>query len=103
METTNKNCPECDNHCPVEDLKCKKGAEHFGVPLKEKDISMLPAEERIIVLLRKCGHHLHHNVGRGADTASLVNVLSEEEKSSLEALLQKCLKHWQESSSKENE
>lgn len=92
---TKQNCPECDNHCPVDALKCGKGKQYFGLPREERDISGMGQEDRILVLLRKCGHYLHHNVGRDADAAALTGGLSVEEKTTLEALLQKCLERWQ--------
>lgn len=90
-----KNCPECENHCPADALKCGRGAKYFGTQHQEKDESTLTAEERILSLLRKCGHYLHHNAGHDVDAAVLIGMLTGEEKSELEAILQKCLKHWQ--------
>lgn len=45
----------------------------------------------ILVELRKCGHFLHHNFGKGntPETAELLSVLSEEEQTQLLALLRK--------------
>lgn len=89
-----KTCPQCENHCSADALKCGKGEKYFGVQHQEKDISSMTPEERILILLRKCGHHLHHNVGHDTDAAALVNMLTTEEKTSLEEILQKCLQHW---------
>lgn len=46
----------------------------------------------VLVELRKCGHYLHHNFGKGntPETAELLNGLSEEERSELLRLLKKC-------------
>lgn len=52
------------------------------------------AEEKALVLLRQCGHYLHHSAAHGEGSAALLSVLSAEEKASLEALLQKCLDAW---------
>lgn len=90
---TERTCPQCKNHCPADALKCGRGAEYFGG--REGDSSSLTAEERILVLLRRCGHHLHHNAGRDASADRLIGMLTAEEKASLEAILQKCLQHWQ--------
>lgn len=92
---TEKSCPQCENHCSVDALKCERGAKYFGVQRQERDISSMTIEERILVLLRKCGHHLHHNAGHDTNAAALVDVLTAEEKNSLETILQKCLQHWQ--------
>lgn len=84
-----KNCPCCDKHCPVEKLSCGQGRRHFGMEKEERP------QERIIALLRRCGHFLHHNMGPGADAAPLTEALSAEERATLEGLLEKCLKHWE--------
>ena len=52
-------------------------------------------DEKLLVLLRKCGHFLHHSVGRDGDTAPLLRALTPEEKLILETLLEKCLKSWE--------
>lgn len=84
-----KNCPCCDKHCPVEKLSCGQGRRHFGMEKEERP------QERMIALLRRCGHFLHHNMGPGADAAPLTEALSAEERAMLEGLLEKCLKHWE--------
>ena len=87
-----KNCPCCDKHCPVEKLSCGEGRRHFG--MEDARHAGAP-EERMILLLRKCGHFLHHSMGPGADAAPLTEALSAEERATLERLLEKCLKHWE--------
>ena len=52
-------------------------------------------QERMISLLRRCGHFLHHSMGPGADAAPLTEALSAEERATLEGLLEKCLNHWE--------
>lgn len=94
MEQT---CPCCDNHCPAEALGCPTGKEHFGVkdaPGKRPAAQPEGADAKLIVLLRKCGHFLHHNAP-GGDSAPLVSGLDEQERQTLEALLEKCLANWQ--------
>lgn len=90
-----KICPQCENHCSVDALRCGKGAKYFGIQHQERDISSMTIDERILVLLRRCGHHLHHNAGHDTNDAALVDILTAEEKTSLEVILQKCLRHWQ--------
>lgn len=52
--------------------------------------------DEVVVLMRKCGHFLHHSAaGRGVDNSKLLSVLNEEEKESLKAILNKCLQDWQ--------
>lgn len=52
--------------------------------------------QEVLVELRKCGHFLHHNFGKGntPETAELLAVLSEEEKAALLQLLRKCTESW---------
>lgn len=94
----NKTCPCCEKHCPVNKLSCPRGKAHFGVSDKDfahhTNLSENP-EEKMIVLLRRCGHFLHHNVGRGENVSPLVNALTPDERAQLEALLEKCLDRWQ--------
>lgn len=95
-------CPHCENHCPADDLKCPRGMNHFGISEEEARANM-SADKVAILLLRKCGHHLHHNFGHGnkegkaeARPASpTLDALTEEEKATLISLLDKCLKGWQ--------
>lgn len=94
----NQNCPCCDNHCPKDQLGCSTGRQHFGIEEpKHAHAAGHPAnsDDTLIVLLRKCGHFLHHNIGRDGDTAPLLNALSPDERKTLEALLEKCIKNWQ--------
>ncbi len=85
-------CPKCDNHCPKDQLKCHRGRVYFGMAREEKNIDDLPLDEAVILLLRKCGHYLHHNVGadRGEAAQELLAALSKPEKETLLSLLKKC-------------
>lgn len=94
-----KNCPCCDRHCPADQLHCNRGREHFGLPLEEERGGHghgghgghgHPNEDPLIMLLRRCGHDLHHSEG-GAD----LSALTREERGELARLLQKCLDSWQ--------
>lgn len=86
-----KNCPCCGKHCPVDHLSCPTGRAHFGIREEERPVN---PEEKMILLLRKCGHFLHHSAGNGGDTAALTNALTPEERTTLETLLEKCLASW---------
>ncbi|MDD6077577.1 MAG: hypothetical protein SPI26_04505 [Oscillospiraceae bacterium] len=48
----------------------------------------------MILLMRKCGHYLHHH-GADASGEALLSALSEAEKNELIALLEKCMQNWQ--------
>ncbi|MGN1307469.1 MAG: hypothetical protein ACI4V3_07350 [Faecousia sp.] len=89
MTQKETNCPCCENHCPQEYLQCAKGMEYFGTAPTEP--SPRTTEERVLRLLRKCGHYLHHSAGCDADSATLLSALSEEEKELLAALLSRCV------------
>lgn len=104
MENT---CPCCGRRCPVDDLHCDRGREHFGTQgesrgahgAHESHGSHGPHESRsegkALMLLRKCGHFLHHSGDAVGDPAQLLSVLTEEERTQLETLLEKCLNSWQ--------
>lgn len=86
-----QNCPCCDNRCPADEPGCATGKERFGIKRAQGERAAAQpegADAKLIVLLRKCGHFLHHNAPGGAATAS---GLSEQERQTLEALLEKCL------------
>ena len=89
MENT---CPHCEQHCPADNPRCPNGKEYFGTG---------SADEKAVVLLRKCGHFLHHSIGRGGDASHLMDALTETEKAELESLLEKCLNSWQSTSAPE--
>lgn len=56
----------------------------------------MTVDEKIVVLLRRCGHHLHHNVKSDSAVNDLVSFLSESEKEEFIHLLENCLHHWTE-------
>jgi len=90
-------CPCCGRHCSVESLHCNRGRAHFGIDgVKDRHRENIEnSDERLIVLLRRCGHFLHHNIGREGDTAPLLSALTDDERATLESLLEKCLNSWQ--------
>lgn len=55
-------------------------------------------DSQVVVALRKCGHHLHHNANRasGVTDEALLSALTEDEKKTLYDLLEKCLQSWSE-------
>lgn len=54
-------------------------------------------DEKVITALRRCGHYLHHSVGKGKEVESiqLPESFTEAEKEELAVLLEKCLEGWQ--------
>lgn len=104
-----QTCPNCDRHCPVENLRCGRGREYFGVSEPSDDNrrehrhpihegrsgyehrhghEQRENEPKAIGLLRRCGHLLHHGMG---DPSALVDSLTDRELDTLERLLEKCL------------
>ena len=93
-QTENKEmvCPQCENHCPVDQLRCPRGQAHFGTAAQEPEEQSL--DDAVILLMRKCGHYLHHH-SADASGEALLSALSEAEKNELIALLEKCMQNWQ--------
>lgn len=100
-------CHGCDNHCPADKLKCPRGMEYFGINNgseergrrfnpAEQDILKMSADDALIMLMRKCGHYLHHNAGQNANVnnSDLLSSLSDTEKDIMILLLQKCVRNW---------
>lgn len=83
MTEEKKYCDQCDNHCPVDALKCGRGRRAFQPPQESNNHEDEPA---VLELLRHCGHMLHHGSIEGAD---ILNALNEEEIKDLERILSK--------------
>lgn len=78
-------CPCCGKRCPKESLSCHRGREYFGGGSergREGD------GDEVVLLLRKCGHTLHHGHGHGPVS---IGGLTQEERAQLVDLLKKCL------------
>lgn len=65
--------------------------------MQDMDISSMNTDDAAVVLLRRCGHFLHHSAGKdqAKTNAELLAALTEDEKKNLAEILQKCLKHWE--------
>lgn len=107
MKTSDeKVCPGCENHCPSNDLQCPKGMRYFSgnggfEENRRPSASAQPsanasADDAVLLLMRRCGHYLHHNAGHGeaVNSAELLSSLSEAEKRQLAELLKKCMQNW---------
>ena len=98
-------CPNCDRHCPIDNLHCGRGREYFGIAEpadtegRKRGHHMRAGGHghghgmtndcpKAIHLLRECGHQLHHGMG---DPSELVAPLTDRELEILERLLEKCL------------
>lgn len=68
---------------------------HYGENgASQIDESMMDAKELSLVLLRQCGHFLHHNQ-KEMDSARMFEAITEEEQNQLNFILKKCLAEWQ--------
>lgn len=85
-------CPECDNHCPIDQLRCGKGRRHFGVPGENHSPSA--PDGSLAGLLQQCGRFVHHG-GHSMGNQELFQALTEAEQASLRALLGKLAASWQ--------
>lgn len=102
-----KFCPCCKNRCPADSLSCGRGRAYFGMGRSGDESEAHGGHgghtgheqgghgfpeggDEIVNLLRKCGHTLHHAYGHG-DVR--LDCLTEEERTQLAALLNKCLKN----------
>ncbi|MDY3767431.1 MAG: cytidylate kinase-like family protein [Lachnospiraceae bacterium] len=103
VELYTGSCPRCKNHCSKDNLQCHKGKEYFGITTEESkekhhELSKeaTTPDEKVIELLRKSGHYLHHSVGHNdsTDPSQLLSALSAEEKTAMISLLEKCLQSW---------
>lgn len=97
-------CPCCGRHCNVDNLHCPRGRAHFGIetePGQEEhhhhhghDRADMTIDDKVISLMRGCGHHLHHNMDENSSSEQMLSCLSPDEKKELISLLKKCLKSW---------
>lgn len=64
--------------------------------MQNMDISSMNADDAAVISLRRCGHFLHHSVGKEQNKTNqeLLTVLTEDEKKALTDILQKCLNYW---------
>lgn len=97
----NQNCNQCENNCPVDALKCGRGRRLFGVEASEgRNFSgsrgthgpRFEKTDNPVLLLRQCGHMLHHGAIGGDD---LLSALNEDEKKELTRLLTALVNDWQ--------
>lgn len=83
-----KICPQCDNDCPADALRCGKGRGFFGV---EEENHSHKESGGLAGLLQRCGRFAHHT---DEEEEILFQALTEEEKAVLRALLGKLDAGW---------
>ena len=102
-------CHQCDNHCPVDALQCGRGRKYFGVTDGDHDHGydgehmhehshdhgrgcVHKQLDGLAGLLHQSGRFVHH---ADLEDGELFQVLSDEEKATLQALLEKLSADWQ--------
>lgn len=109
-----QTCPQCGNHCPVDALQCGRGRKYFGVTDGGHDGEHNHEHEHkhehghehehgcgcghrqlggLAGLLHQCGRYARH---AELEEAELFQALTDEEKASLQVLLEKLTASWRE-------
>ena len=96
-----QTCPQCGNHCPVDALQCGKGRRYFGVTDEghghkhdhDHGHKHGHAKDGLAGLLHQCGRFAHH---AELEETELFQALTDEEKATLQALLEKLAANWKE-------
>ena len=93
-----QTCPQCDNHCPVNALKCGRGRKYFGVADGGSEHGHGHGhggcghpKAGLAGLLHQCGRFVRH---ADMEEAELFQALTSEEKDTLQALLNKLSANW---------
>ena len=75
-------CPQCQKHCPSDDLRCRRGREYFaqqGKGAASTQAAEPPAEaspdERLLDLFRQCSHYLRHTYGHAGGLGRIMRIL----------------------------
>lgn len=84
-----KTCPQCDNHCPADALRCGKGYKYFGV--EDAGCGHHDHRDGLGGLIHQCGHFVRHSEWEDEE---LFQALTGEEKAALRAALEKLLADW---------
>ncbi len=91
------NCNQCDNKCPREELRCRRGMAYFK--RLENGEQELQSENKLVMLLSQSGSLVSHRSrmmqAHGEDEEKLFSGLEPEERQQLEALLDKLYQGWQ--------
>lgn len=93
-----QTCPQCDNHCPMDALKCGRGRKYFGVTDGGSEYGHGSCghghpKSGLARLLHQCGRFVRHS---DMEEAELFQTLTSEEKAALQALLEKLSADWRE-------
>lgn len=92
-----QRCPQCGNHCPVDDLQCKKGRRFFGLNDQKSDAAKHDKKHRragngLSKQLRRCGRFVKH---AELEEDELFQALTDVEKTTLQVILDKLSADWQ--------
>lgn len=89
-----RTCPQCENHCPADGLKCGKGRKYFGVEDgggHGREHGHGRHRDGLAGLLHRCGRFVRHTE---LEEDELFQALTEEEKTDLQAALEKLAADW---------
>lgn len=93
-----QTCPQCDNHCPADALQCGRGRKYFGTAddghghdHSHDGHGHGHPKSGLAGLLHQCGRFVHHTE---LEEGELFQALTDEEKASLQALLEKLAADW---------
>ena len=100
-----QTCPQCDNHCPVDALKCGRGRKYFGVADGGSEhghggCGHGHPKAGLAGLLHQCGRFACH---ADMEETELFQALTDEEKATLQALLEKLTTDWRERCGEESD
>ena len=100
-----QTCLQCDNHCPVDALKCGWGRKYFGVADGGSEHGQGGCghghpKAGLAGLLHQCGRFARH---ADMEETELFQALTDEEKATLQALLEKLTTDWRERCGEESD
>lgn len=85
MKNTMAHCPQCKNHCPSDELRCRHGREYFaqqktsGERAQAADSqasqTKTTPDEQLLDLFRQCSHYLRHTYGHAAGLGRVMRFL----------------------------
>lgn len=86
-----QSCPQCGNHCPLNALQCGRGRKYFGADDSGHDHHH--HMDGLSGLIHQCSRFVHHTDWKEEE---VFQALTDEEKATLQALLEKLAADWKE-------
>lgn len=80
-ENNNEVCKQCENLCPLDELKCGKGRKYYNSAKSQKESSkefgVNPPQVDLLSLMDQCGHFLYHRKGEKRGQGKILKFLSD--------------------------